>query len=92
MDEKFKEIKEELTLLLIYLTGWEEDKRNAPGEKVWRAWKGYNFDVLNNLQTKKWIYQIPGGKSVTLEEKGKQEVELLLQKYTGVPVSQPGEK
>jgi hypothetical protein len=44
MDEK---TLQELTLLLIYLTGWEEDKRNSPGEKVFRAWKGYKFEILD---------------------------------------------
>ncbi len=78
MDEK---IKQELILLLIYLTGWEEDKRNAPGEKVFRAWKGYRFEILNELQEQRLIYQIPGGKSLILTDDGKQKAEELRQKY-----------
>jgi len=82
MDEKKKEkIVTELTLLLIYLTGWEEDKRNAPGEKVFRAWKGYKFEVLDELQSKCLILQIPGGKSLLLNDKGKQKARELIKKY-----------
>ncbi len=80
-DEKFNEIKQELILLLIYLTGWEEDKRNAPGMKIFRAWKGYNLEILNALEQQRLIYQIPGGKSLMLTDEGKQKVEQLKQKY-----------
>jgi hypothetical protein len=84
MDEnKKKTIIRELTLVLISLTGWEEDKRNAPGEKVFRAWKGYKFEHLDELQEQRLIYQIPGGKSLLLTDEGKQEVEQLKRKYFG---------
>jgi len=78
MDEK---TKLELTLLLIYLTGWEEDKRNSPGEKVFRAWKGYKFEILAEIQKQQLIYQIPGGKSLLLTDEGKQKAEELKRKY-----------
>lgn len=78
MDEK---IKQELTLLLIYLTGWEEDKRNSPGEKVFRAWKGYRFEILDEIQNQRLIFQIPGGKSLILTNEGKQKAEELRRKY-----------
>ena len=68
-------------MLLIYLTGWEEDKRNSPGEKVFRAWKGYNFEVLDEIQKQKLIYQVPGGKSLVLTDEGKQKAEELRRKY-----------
>jgi hypothetical protein len=71
----------ELTMLLIYLTGWEEDKRNAPGKKVFRAWKGYKFEILDEIQKQKLIYQIPGGKSLILTDEGKQKALELKEKY-----------
>ncbi len=95
MDEKFQEIRAELILLLIFLTGWEEDKRNAPGQKVFRAWKGYNFEILNQLEKQRLIYQIPGGKSLILTDEGKQKVEQLRRKYlstqrsANLPQSEP---
>ena len=71
----------EIVLLLIYLTGWEEDKRNAPGEKVFRAWKGYKFEILEGLENRGLIRQIPGGKSLVVTDKGKLEAEGLNKKY-----------
>ena len=44
---------EELTLLLMYLTSWEEDgyvadENGMPKEaKIKTCWKGYSFDVFN---------------------------------------------
>jgi hypothetical protein len=81
MNEKERQFKQDLHLLLIYLTGWEEEKRNSPGEKVFRAWKGYKFDVLDDLERQRLIFQIPGGKSLFLTEEGKQKAEVLRQKY-----------
>jgi len=80
-DKKEKSILE-LSLVLIYLTGWEEDKRNAPGEKVFRAWKGYKFEILDELQGQGLIRQIPGGKSLLLNDKGKQKARELIKKYS----------
>ncbi len=51
---------EELTLLLLYLTSWEEELlRGAP--TVRRAWKNMRFEVLDSLaqqgylETKGWF-------------------------------------
>ena len=63
---------QELCLLLMFLTGWEEDSRQKPGEKIFRAWKGYLFEVLNRLADEKLIVQYANTKSVTLTEAGKQ--------------------
>jgi hypothetical protein len=78
MDEK---TLQELTLLLIFLTGWDEDKRNSPGKKVFRAWKGYKFEVLDKLQQGRLISQVPGGKSLILTDEGKQKALELKEKY-----------
>ncbi len=81
MDENKMKIIQELTLILIYLTGWEGEKRDAPGEKVFRAWKGYRFEVLKELQEQRLIHQVPGGKSLFLYQKGKQKALELIKKY-----------
>jgi hypothetical protein len=60
----------DLTLLLLYLCGWEEESRNRPGERVFRAWKGLLFEVLNKLADEKLIVQFADAKSVTLTEAG----------------------
>ncbi len=79
-NEKWKIIRE-LTLVLISITGWEEDERNSPGKKVFRAFKGYRFEALDELQKQDLIHQIPGGKSLLLYEKGKQKALELTKKY-----------
>ena len=77
MEEKIKE----LNLLLMFLTGWEEDSRQSPGEKIFRAWKGYLFETLNQLSDDKLIVQFKNTKSVTLTEAGKQKAEQLKKQY-----------
>lgn len=52
-----------LTLLLLYLTSW-------PEKEVQRSWKGYDFDVLNQLEEDGLIAQSKTAKSVYLTEEG----------------------
>ena len=75
MEEKLRD----LNLLLIYLSGWEEDSRKNPGEKIYRAWKGYLFEVLNTLQDEDLIVQFP--KSIVLTDKGLARARRLKAKY-----------
>ncbi|MCK4890516.1 MAG: transposase [Candidatus Aminicenantes bacterium] len=77
MDEKIKE----LNLLLLYLAGWEEDSTKEPGKKVYRSWKGFLFEVLNELQDDEMIYQFKNGKSVIILDDGIKKAEKLKEKY-----------
>ena len=79
-NEKWKIIRE-LTLVLISLTGWEEDERNSPGKRVFRAFKGYRFEALDELEKQEFIRQVPGGKSLLLTDEGKQKAEQLKRMY-----------
>jgi DNA-binding PadR family transcriptional regulator len=72
---------QELCLLLMFLTGWEEESRQKPGEKIFRAWKGYLFEVLNKLADEKMIVQFANTKSVTLTEAGKQRARQLKEQF-----------
>lgn len=56
-----------LTLLLMYLTSWKE--KDAYGEN-YKAWKGYDFDILNKLEEQGFISQSRTAKSVYLTEEG----------------------
>jgi hypothetical protein len=76
MEEKIKE----LTLLLLYLTSWKENE--LPGE-MRRSWKGYPFEVLNELTDKDLIRGNIKSKSVYLTEDGIKEAQVLLRKYLG---------
>lgn len=75
MDPKVKE----LHLLLIYLTGWEEDSRKDVGGKVLRAWKGYLFEILDELEDENLIRQFT--QSLILTKEGKLKAEGLKRKY-----------
>ncbi len=77
MDQKVVD----LTMLLIYLTCWEESTRySKPGEFRLKAWKFYRFEIMGALQDRGLIHLTPGGKSLTVTEKGKQLGEELKKK------------
>jgi hypothetical protein len=72
----------ELHLLLMYLTGWEEELRNKPGEKAYKTWKGYSFEVLNELQDENFIVQFKNtNQPVQITDAGRAAAEKLKQKY-----------
>ena len=77
MSEQLKE----LNLLVLYLSGWEEDKRKEPGQKIFRSWKGYLFEILNEFEEKEFITQNRKSKSVAFTEKGKKKAEEIKRKY-----------
>jgi hypothetical protein len=64
----------QLTLLLLYLTSWKE--KGLPDE-VHRAWKGYDFDILNKLEEDGLILQSKTAKSICLTGKGMSEAKKL---------------
>jgi len=73
-------IIKELTLLLIYLTSWQEDTGLT---KVQRSWKGYLFEVLDELNEEGYIDGNKRAKSVYLTEEGLNKVKELMKKYIG---------
>lgn len=74
MEEKIKE----LTLMLLYLTSWEE---NNLGMKYNRSWKGYNFNILNELSEENCITDSKRSKSVGITEEGIIKAKDLLKEY-----------
>jgi Mn-dependent DtxR family transcriptional regulator len=77
MEEKIKD----LSLLLMLLTGWEEDSRQNQGEKVFCSWKGYSFKAMNKLADDKLIIQFKDKKLVLLTDAGKELAEKLKTQY-----------
>ena len=77
---------EELTLLLMYLTSWEEDgygkdENNMPKKiKYKTCWKGYSFDVVNKLTDENYLY-FSKGKSVSITPEGEELAKKLIDKY-----------
>lgn len=68
----------ELTLVLLYLNSWEE---NEFGMKYRRSWKGYDFDVLNELSDENLIIDGKRSKSVGFSDEGVEKALELLKKY-----------
>lgn len=83
MNEKTETKKaiKELTLLLMYLNRFTEEK-DFKTAKDFYAWKGYNFDIINKLDDEDFISQGKyRNKSVYITEKGIEEAKKLLEKY-----------
>ncbi len=66
----------DLTLMLIYLTSWEE----KPGP-VRRCWKGFRFEILDSLAEAGFISGSKGAKSLYLTEVGEHRARELLLKH-----------
>ena len=73
MDEQITE----LTLLLLYLTSWQE----GDGLEFFRSWKGYPFGVLNELTEQGFIGGSHRSMSVYFTDKGLREETKLAEKY-----------
>jgi hypothetical protein len=74
MEEKIKE----LTLLLLYLTSWNES--DLP-EEMRRSWKGYPFETLDELTNEELIRGSFRSKSIYFTETGIKEAKKLMEKY-----------
>lgn len=73
-----KEAIQELTLLLLHLTSWEE---KSPLGSATRTWKGYPFETLDELQEAGYISGNRTAKSVYFSEEGVAKAEELKRKY-----------
>ena len=72
MEEKLKE----LTLLMLYLQSWKERMEILP-----RSWKGYDFDILNELSDEGLTIDSKRAKSVLLTEDGISRAKEIAEKY-----------
>lgn len=73
----------ELTMVLLYLSRWTEKNRFSEGKDFY-AWKGYNFEILNELDDEDYIRQgnhPSKTKSVYITETGIQKALEYLEKY-----------
>ena len=95
MTQKDRDLQKDITLLLMYLSSWEENpfapnglhskvkKRLSPEQLAYtyrRCWKGYDFDVLNEL-TEEGLADASGkNKSATITREGEERAIMLLKK------------
>lgn len=77
-----KQMMEELTMMLLYLSKWTEKDRFSEGKDFY-AWKGYDFDILNNLDKKDYIRQgnHPSRSKSYITNAGVEMAQVLLKKY-----------
>lgn len=80
-DQKNK-LMQELSLLLMYLSSWEE--KDITGAVVYRAWKGYDFSILDQLQKNGLIDFSYKAKSLYLSDEGVLKAKLLIEKFVTV--------
>ncbi len=80
----------ELTLMLMYLTSWEESLVPGLRRKPDRAgiypkarvcWKGYDFDILNELTDEGLVNARGRSKSASFTEEGVAKALELLKRY-----------
>lgn len=82
LDEmKMAERIKELHLLLIYLTGWQENSRKIKGKKVFKAWKGYLHEVLDELEARRLIRVHYSAGHILLTDKGIRIARALKDRY-----------
>ena len=78
-----KQAMKELTMMLIYLSRFCEREKFAEAKHFY-AWKGYDFDILNELDDADYIRQgnhPSRSKSVYITENGMVQAKELLSKY-----------
>lgn len=72
----------ELTLMLMYLTSFTEDMKLPEEQRNYRAWKGYDFKVLDELDEEGLIdKRSNASKSVWLLDAGRDQAQELLDIY-----------
>lgn len=73
----------ELTMVLLYLSRFTEHNRFSDSKDFY-AWKGYDFDILNELDEEDCICQgkrPSRSKSVYITEAGIQKAKELMERY-----------
>lgn len=86
MEKKLPEqAKKEFTMMLLYLSRFKDrDIPSLDGREIFNAWKGYDFDVLNELDDEDYIRQgehPSRSKSIYITETGIEKAKELLEKY-----------
>ncbi len=82
MDEKEKQIFQkiqELTLILMWMARFSDQK--IDNQPIWRAWKGYDFKVLDSLLENQYVTFSYKSKSILLMDKGINKAKELIHKY-----------
>ena len=74
-----EEAIEELSLMLLYLTRFQDDNEFCRYREV--SWKGYDFGTMDQLEERGLIIQPRKSKCTYMTERGKEYARELLQAY-----------
>ena len=74
-----KQAIEELSLMLIYLTRFQDN--NEYCRYLENSWRGYDLEALNELEKKELLFQPKKSKCIYLSEEGKKAARNLLAEY-----------
>ncbi|MDO5650034.1 MAG: DUF6429 family protein [Gallicola sp.] len=80
---KAEEAMRELTLLMLYLSRFTQGEKFLEAKDFY-AWKGYDFDILNELDDSEYIRQgnhPSRTKSIYITDRGIAKAQELLAKY-----------
>lgn len=89
-----KDTVKQLTLMLMYLTSWEEslvpglhEKSDRPGFRlqIRRTWNGYDFGILNELTDEGLVNAGNRSKSASFTDEGVAKALELLRQYGIAP-------
>lgn len=78
-----KQAMEELTMILMYLSRFEEGEKFSEAKDFY-AWKGYDFDIINKLWDDDYVRQgshPSRTKKVYITQAGKDYAKQLMEKY-----------
>lgn len=78
--KKYEQAVEELSLMLLYLTRFSENSEYGKSF-LEPSWKGYDFDIMDKLEAKDFLFQPNRSKLCYLSEVGKERARDLLKEY-----------
>ena len=72
----------DLTLVLLYLSRFVDDPKREDfwDEDVYRAWKGYDFGVLNELEEEELVFGKHRNKSICISKEGIEKAREIMEK------------
>ncbi len=73
-----REQMKKLMLVMMNETSWNEEEF---GEKYQMSWKGYSFELLNELEEEGFIAQFRKSKKVMLRKSGIEKAEKALEEF-----------
>lgn len=79
MEQSHNELAKKLALVLIYLSAWKEKDTDE-----YRAWKGYDFGILDALKDDGYIDFSYKAKSLYLSGEGVEKSKELIEKFASV--------